>query len=167
MTRTPLAPILAAAAILAVLAVTPLTALAGHSHAGTTCRTTTKKHRFVAAAQGTPAIVFGITGGNIRPWSVTINVNGAVSVDGWVTVQNKSLTSSTNTLKGLLSLAETEGFFSMRSVTRCSGVLPDVASRFISIHTSTGGKRVTVHGSCNAGFEQLYAVLQNSVGLSP
>jgi hypothetical protein len=48
----------------------------------------------------------------------------------------------------------------------CAGVLPDIASRYISFSTTSGTKRVQVHGGCNTPFNQVYAILQATIGTS-
>ena len=120
----------------------------------------------VATQTGQTVFTFGIQGGNIRPWSVTISDTGAVSSTGSITVRTQSLAEARDTLNGLLKLADAENFFAQPGLTQCSGTLPDVAARWIRIQASGDTKKDAVHGTCNAAFNQIYAVLTASVGAS-
>jgi hypothetical protein len=156
--------VLAAALVLA--APLPLGALAQASHT-TVARSTPATHTLPSGAGGTRVFSFGIKGGSLRPWSVKLNLDGSIVSTGVTTHQQ--LTDPANALKGLLALADAEGYFSLKKTTGClSGAgNPDVSSRFISIHTATGTKRVQELGSCTATakFDQLYAVLEAAAGV--
>lgn len=145
--------ILALSALVLILVV-PMSVLAGSKH---------HVHHLATKGAGDD-IVFGITGGNIMPYVVTIEANGTIVAKGR-TVQNQQLTASGSTLGGLEKLADTEGFWSMPARTNCSGTLPDVASSYITINSTSGSKAVTVHGGCVARFNQLYGVLTNVVAI--
>ena len=118
---------------------------------------------------GTPMLLsFGQTGGNIRPFTVTVTSDGRLhfSGPGWRGRGTKIVPLPVR--QGLLRLAQAEGFFSMPTLTRCSGTLPDVASRFIKVSTGSEVRTVVVHGSCNRSFDETYAVFSAAIlGASP
>jgi hypothetical protein len=114
------------------------------------------------ARQSPPTFAFGRTGGNILPAKVSIGKDGRVTTTGSA---HATLARASVALRnGLGKLAAAEGFFTMPALVQCSGVNPDVAARFVTV--SAGGKTrtTTVHGTCKASFEELYAVLSASVG---
>jgi hypothetical protein len=115
------------------------------------------------AASDQPVFELGIQGGNIRPYSVTIESNGQVTVSG--PVQHGRTALSHTAVLGLLKLARAEQFYRMPATTLCPGTLPDIASRYIAINTTTRSHRVQVHGGCNPSFNQLYAVLAAVAGI--
>jgi hypothetical protein len=104
-------------------------------------------------------IRFGQEGGNIRPFTVTIAADGAVTSDGPIRLEGGPPPLSADAVAGLAVLAEAEGFRSLPSHTACSGVLPDIASRFVNVQTASWHHRASVHGGCVAPFNQLFAVL--------
>jgi len=142
-----------------VLAAVPMT-----THAAS-CGT---KHSLPKASSTGLNIVFsfGVSGGNIRPWSASIALDGTVRTNGSSTSVTK-LTDPKNTLKALLALADAQGFFSMGSQNSCSGSVasPDAGSQNIAITTSTGTKRVSVFGGCKGKFEGLYELLEATAGI--
>ena len=75
-------------------------------------------------------------------------------------------TASTPLRNGLAKLARAEGFFTMSTSLLCAGVNPDVASRFVTVTAFGKTRTVTAHGACNPAFEELYAVLAASVGVT-
>jgi hypothetical protein len=112
--------------------------------------------------QSPPTFAFGRAGGNIAPARISIGRDGRVTSSGSASA---TLTQAPVALRnGLGKLAVAEGFFTMPTSVQCPGVNPDVASRFVTV--SAGGKTrtVTVHGTCRAQFEELYAVLSAAVG---
>jgi hypothetical protein len=115
-----------------------LTALVGHASAASksdrAAKATHRYHRThaVSGSTGQAVFSFGIQGGNIRPWNVTISDDGSVTATGSIKHIQK-LADPTNTLNGLLKLADAETFFALPKHVRCSGVLPDVAARWITI----------------------------------
>jgi hypothetical protein len=112
--------------------------------------------------QAAPSFAFGRTGGNIVPAKVSIGRDGRVTTTGAV---KATLTQAPLPLRnGLGKLARAEGFFSLPSSIACPGVNPDVASNFVTVVAGGKSHTVTVHGSCRAAFEELYAVLSASVG---
>ncbi len=104
------------------------------------------------AATHTP-IVFGTTGGNIVPFRVTIQPNGSVrgSADGSLSRQIPPAR-----VRGLTNEIQQAHLASRQ----CEGVLPDLASRYIR----AGGRTVTVHGSCEPGFERVWNDVTRAVG---
>jgi hypothetical protein len=147
---------------LTLLALIPATAVA---YSGRTALPTglTSIHQLpkqAASASSTVVFAFGVKGGFIRPTTVKIALDGSVSVNG--ASGTAPLADAKQTLRGLMTLAEAEGFFSMHATVGCLPAAgnPDVGAQFITIHTSTGSKQVRRYGSCNSNFGQLYAVLQ-------
>src|ERR1051326_4132163 len=118
-----------------------------------------------ATGTGTASFAFGRTGGNILPFSVTIARNGHVTSHGAVKQANPNLTVSADVLRGLLRLAQAEGFFAMPQLIPCSRGLPDIASLFVTVKRSSGTKTVTVHGFCKARFNEVYDVLSAVAGV--
>jgi len=160
-----------AAPVFFVLSAVPLTALAGYasvvSGSDRTAKASHKYHRThtVSGSTGQAVFTFGIQGGNLRPWSVTISDDGSIAATGSIKHAQK-LDDPKNTLNGLLKLADAESFFALPKNLRCSGVLPDIAARWIMIKANGDTKQVSVHGACNAAFSQVYAVLMAAGGVT-
>jgi hypothetical protein len=156
---------IAALCLLATAAAVPASASSGK--AGTAKCTTTKPkaHHTLRTATAAPAVSLGATGGNMVPWSVTIAGDGAITGNGWNKPKYAQLNDPKDALPALYKLADTENFWSMPSFTNCSGTLPDIASLYLEINSSTGTRRVTVHGGCKANFNQMLAVIEDAVGL--
>jgi hypothetical protein len=106
-------------------------------------------------AHGTQ-IEFGIKGGNIAPFDITVSPAGKITELGSLRITKRHLPRAT---EASLASAVQSGFAGLSS-RRCKGTLPDVGSRFIRAE----GKTVTVHGSCETGFEQLWSKLVSAVG---
>ena len=113
----------------------------------------------------TAKFVFGRSGGNIRPYSVTISRDGRVTARGGVTLSRQDVVVPAGVLRALVAMAKAEGFYSWPAATICPGTLPDFASLFVTVTTSRGTKKVSVRGGCNARFAQLYAVLGAVAGV--
>ena len=145
----------ATVATMALAAAMPLAAMASHGDAG-------RAHLRPAAVQQ-PIFVLGREGGNIRPLKVSIAGDGTVTVSGMATSTQLHL--SGDALNGLLKLANAEGFFAMPAQMVGHG-LPDIAGRYITIHTSSMTKSVHVRFVRNAAFDQLYAVLLAAAGVA-
>ena len=98
-------------------------------------------------------IVFGTAGGNIVPFRVAIQPNGSVRgrADGILSRQI-----SPARVGGLTSEIQQAHLGSRQ----CPDTSPDVASRYIR----AGGRTVTVHGSCEPGFERAWNDLTAAVG---
>jgi hypothetical protein len=111
---------------------------------------------FAVPAAAAALFVFGRTGGNIVPETVTITQAGWVEVDRKPT--GRILRSST--LERLELLARRERFATLPSTVPCTGVLPDVATGFIVYR----GHTVREHGGCNARFTTLYNTLWRVTG---
>lgn len=154
-------------AALLLVSVMPLTATAQGRTASSACPPATR-HALPKGSGTTTAVKFGVKGGSLRPWSVTLGLGGAISASG-TTSTRQQLVDPANTLNGVLTLADAVGFFSMKKTVGCTPAAgnPDVSTRFISIHTSRGTKSVQELGSCSATakFDQLYGVLQCSAGI--
>jgi hypothetical protein len=103
---------------------------------------------------------FGRTGGNIRPYSVTIANSGVVRTSGAVIVGRRMLTSLQ--LGGLNRVATETSFVTLPRATNCRGTLPDVAATYIRV----GARTVRVHGACVPRYQRLLRALQASVRIS-
>jgi len=100
-------------------------------------------------------IVFGITGGNMVPYRVSIEPNGSVRVTGSGLASRRHVTPArVRNLQREIQQAHLGG-------RRCAGVLPDVASRYIRL----GGRTVTVHGTCDQRFQRVWNDLLRGVAL--
>lgn len=158
-------PIIAAIAVL--LGSMPLTVNASGGHSSPKCPTAVvhKLPKHAGDQSKVPVLSFGIQGGNIRPLMVSIAMDGTVTAS-YGTPATQKLSDPQNTLKGILALADAEGFFSMPASTRCSGVNPDVGARFITVYSSTTVKHVQVAGTCMSKFTQIYDVVQQLAGVN-
>jgi len=121
--------------------------------------------RHLPRSPNAAAIVFG--GSPIIPvsFSVTIYPNGEVRKTGGFGPPVKVLI-STQTVGAMLKLAEADGFFSLPA-TLPAGPNVDNGPTFITIHTTTGTKRVThePHAKASA-FDELWAVLNDVTSAS-
>ena len=117
------------------------------------------------ATSGTPVYVFGQRGGNILPFEVTIAGDGAISATR-IKARTTRLSNPQDTLNGLAKLADAEGFTTLPPTVRCTGTLPDIASRYITVTTRSSSYTVQVHGGCNAAFNEFFATLYNTAGVS-
>ncbi len=119
------------------------------------------------SSYGQATITFGIEGGNLRPWSVTVNYSGSIVANDYRKPMNTHLYDPKNSMNGLQKLADAEGFGAMPAERQCGSALPDVASRFVTIITAAGTHKVSVRGLCNRQFNELWAVLASTAGLAP
>lgn len=103
-------------------------------------------------------IEFGIAGGNIAPYRVTIEPTGRVRASGSMRANPRDL--SRAEIASLSRLVRND-FSTGLTSRRCRGTNPDFASRFIRAENRT----VTVHGSCEPRFERLWNTLARSVGI--
>lgn len=115
--------------------------------------------KLVAAVGGSTAkpnaqpIEFGMRGGNIVPFSVVIRPDGSVRATGSMKAGNHRIDPATvRRLRTEIADAHLVG-------RRCTGVVPDIGSRFIRV----GNRTVTVHGSCNRRFERSWTALMSAV----
>lgn len=152
----------------ALLVSLPLVAQAQEAAAAPACPAPAV-HSLPKATGTSPTTVFslGVQGGSVRPWSIKVMLDGTISATG-TNISRQQLPDPKNSLRGLLALSDSEGFFSLKKSVGClgSGGNPDVSSRFISIRTTKGAKRVNEFGSCAATskFDQMFAVLQAAAG---
>lgn len=109
-----------------------------------------------SAAAHTP-IVFGLGGGNMLPYSVTIQPNGVVRHGGSVRVRRAHLPG--RTVRQLRAEVEQAHLRSRQ----CSGVLPDIGSQFVRL----GSRTVRVHGTCEPRFTRVWNALAHAVGVRP
>ncbi len=107
-----------------------------------------------AAAAGTP-ILFGISGGNIAPYRVSIERTGIVKIRPSLGLhpRRRLAPARVRQLRSEIRQAHLES-------RRCSGVLPDIASRYIRV----GSRTVTVHGGCERAFTRVWNDLTSAVG---
>lgn len=113
-----------------------------------------------ADAAGQTAYAFGRTGGNIRPYTVTISTAGVVRTSGPVSVGLRRL--DARQLATLHRLAVTVRFATLPATTLCAGTLPDVGATFVRV----GSRRVLVHGDCVPRYARLWGALTRAVRLS-
>ncbi len=112
-----------------------------------------------AGASSQRGFAFGRTGGNILPFTVTIENDGSVHVTGPVAVMRTKLTRLQ--VADLNRVVATNGFERLKPMNDCPGVLPDVAATFVRV----GPLRVQVHGSCLARYQHVYNALARAVRL--
>lgn len=116
-----------------------------------------------AAASAAPhrsGFAFGRTGGNIRPFTVTIANSGIVTVRGPAQVGRKQLTP---VQLGHLNLTAVKVRFSRLPKARsCAGTLPDVAYTFIRV----GDRVARLRGACVPGYTRLWNGLTRAVRFS-
>jgi len=115
----------------------------------------------------TPAIAFGRTGGNILPMQISIYGDGFITYQGAVPVTT-GYAIAPEAVRGLKRLAVAENFWSLPTLIVAPGVLPDIATQYISIQIGcgTGSKTVQVRGSGSTSFTELYATLLAAAGIS-
>jgi hypothetical protein len=104
-------------------------------------------------------IVFGVGGGNMVPWQVTIEPTGRVRVSGVMQPKRRRL--SRAKVVSLSRLVRADFAAGLKS-RLCAGTNPDIGSDFIRAY----GRTVRVHGSCEPRFHRLWNTLAQAVGLS-
>jgi hypothetical protein len=113
-----------------------------------------------AAASQQIGFAFGRTGGNIRPFTVTIAADGRVSVSGAARAGRTKLTRAQ--LTALDKIAAYAHFATLPMTTNCAGTLPDIASTFVRV----GARIVRMHGDCVPRYARLWRALGSAVKLS-
>ena len=111
-----------------------------------------------AASTAPHRIVFGLGGGNLAPWQVTIEPTGRVHATADVRPSRRQL--SRAKVVSLSNLVR-EAFSAGLKSRLCPGTNPDVGSRFIHAF----GRTVRVHGNCEPRFSRLWNALARAVGL--
>jgi hypothetical protein len=106
-----------------------------------------------------PVFTFGRTGGNIAPFAVVIRSDGTVGRSGPVRLARPHVRISKTRRAALLAYARSQSFWSLRTMTICPKTLPDFASLYVTIRTSTRTRRVVVRGSCSKRFSRIYDAL--------
>lgn len=127
----------------------------------TSCGVSKKAATVVStAAESRPRrIVFGIGGGNLIPFRITLEPDGRVRHSGPMRPRRHHLSrAEVVSLFRLVRVDLRDGLTSRQ----CSGTNPDVGSRFIR----GLGRTITVHGSCEPRFTRLWRMLAQAVGLS-
>jgi hypothetical protein len=100
---------------------------------------------------------FGRTGGNIRPYWVTISTTGTVRASG--AAPEHLVRHLTKQQLADLNRAAFETSFSLLPArTACAGTLPDVADQFIRV----GPHVVRVHGACVKRFNRFWNALADA-----
>jgi hypothetical protein len=106
-----------------------------------------------ASASGGGPIVFGITGGNLAPYRVTIEANGSIRVRGGQRDMRRRIAPSrVHRLRREIRRAHLVS-------RRCPGVLPDFSAQYIRLD----GRTFTVHGTCEARFQRVWNDLVRAV----
>jgi hypothetical protein len=112
-----------------------------------------------ASTSATPIrISFGISGGNITPFRITIEPTGRVRWHGTTQPPRRRLSHAK--LVSLSRLVRAD-FAAGLTSRQCPGVNPDFASDFIR----ATGRTVTVHGRCEPRFNRLWTTLTQAFGL--
>lgn len=104
-------------------------------------------------------IQFGQEGGNIKPFAVKIDASGTVTGDAPNGIKSDRL--SPSTVQALIKLARAEHFWSMPELTG-GNTNPDVAARFITIHSLCATHHVVMRRGVNEWqFAELYSTLSD------
>jgi hypothetical protein len=112
-----------------------------------------------SAASTTPhPIVFGVAGGNLAAYEVTIEPTGRIRSTVVRTKYHVLSRAKVASLSRLVRAAFASGLKSRL----CPGTNPDFGSRFIHAY----GRTVRVRGSCEPRFNRLWDTLARAVGLS-
>jgi hypothetical protein len=112
-----------------------------------------------SAASTTPhRIVFGVAGGNLVPYQVTIEPTGRIRSTGPLRPRVRRLSHAK--VVSLSRLVRQDFAAGLKS-RLCPGTNPDVGSEFIHAY----GRTVRVHGSCEPHFHRLWDTLAQAVGL--
>jgi hypothetical protein len=138
--------------------------LGGNAYALVSSAAGELRGRVVTLSPSAPTLLsFGRSGGNILPFKATVGSDGLLQISGpgWSGRTGKIVPAPIR--NGLLALAQAERFYTMPVLTQCPGALPDTPARFLTISTGTETRTVTVHGSCNQPFEDIYAVFQAAI----
>jgi hypothetical protein len=106
------------------------------------------------AAVDTP-IVFGLTGGNLAGYRVTIQSDGSVRLRGGQSKVRRQIQPSQ------VQRLRTEIRNAHLTSRICAGSLPDFASKFIQLD----GRTFTVRGGCEPRFQRVFGDLRSAVGL--
>jgi hypothetical protein len=109
----------------------------------------------LSAAAAHTSIGFGIRGGNISPYSVSIQPTGTIKIysSGGNHPRRRLAPARVRRLRAEIQQAHLTS-------RRCPGVLPDFASRYIRV----GSRTVTVHGGCERSFNRVWNDLSRAVG---
>ena len=106
------------------------------------------------AAVDTP-IVFGLSGGNMAGYHVTIQPDGSVRLRGGSWKIRRQIQARQ------VSRLRTEIRNAHLTSRICAGSLPDFASEFIRLD----GRTFTVRGGCEQRFQRVFGDLKSAVGL--
>ena len=125
-----------------------LAALLGAAIACGASAASTKPHR----------IVFGVAGGNMVPYQVTIEPTGRVRSSGALRPRVRQLSHAK--VVSLSRLVRQDFAAGLKS-RLCPGTNPDIGSDFVAAY----GRTVRVHGGCEPRFTKLWGTLARAVGL--
>lgn len=117
-----------------------------------------------SAASG-PSFAFGRTGGNIQPYEVEISPTGRITASGAITLKSVGTRLPRTTLAHLLGIASRQRFFALPRRLTCAGSLPDFASSFVRVSTTTRTRTVLVRGDCSPRFGAVLLALERAAGV--
>jgi hypothetical protein len=103
-------------------------------------------------------IAFGVAGGNMVPYQITIEPTGRVRATGSFRPRRRRLSQAK---VAALSRLVRQAYASGLKSRLCARTNPDVGSEFIR----AGGRTVRVHGGCEPRFTKLWDTLAQAVGL--
>jgi hypothetical protein len=112
-----------------------------------------------AASTKPHPIAFGIGGGTIVPWQVTIEPDGRVRRDEITDPPRHRIRHAEFVSLSRLVRRDLVAGLASR---RCPNINPDVGSRFVRDF----GRTVSVHGDCESRFNTLWDTLARAVGLT-
>jgi hypothetical protein len=107
------------------------------------------------------SFVFGRSGGNIAPFTVTIATDGSVTATGPAQPLKRQITP--RDFARLATLVATDHFFSLPRTVQCPGALPDFAFSYATVKTRLNSRTVRVRGDCSPRFNKIYAALSSAV----
>ena len=116
-----------------------------------------------AAAGEAPSFVLGRTGGNIAPFTIKVDADGAVTSTGPARFARHRVSEAT--LETLLAVARREEFFTLPRRIQCPKALPDFASDVVTVRSAAATRTVLRHVGCSARFNAVYRALATAVGL--
>jgi len=108
-----------------------------------------------ASAAGPTPIGFGVTGGNLAGYRVTIEPNGSVRLRGEpLTFRRQIRPARVRQLRSEIQRAHL-------ATAICAGSLPDFSTRYIRL----GDRRFAVRGRCEVPFNRVFSDLEKAVAL--
>lgn len=111
-----------------------------------------------SAAGRTRPIRFGLAGGNIAGYTVSIRPDGRVTVDGVVGISHRKIAA-----RRVRRLGREIRNAHLAKSRVCPGTLPDVGAEFIRL----GSRTFTRRGTCEPRFQRVWDDLLRAVGRLP